>query len=147
MTTRSIDRIISRLEQLKLISRERRFDGNKGQLTNLFTIANVSPKKASPKPVDDPEINQVLEEFTKVTGLKIINVRKQRDYAKRLLKREGKSNILDAIAFLQYISEDRYAPRVTDLEKLYFKWNDLMLYAKKKKLVPRAETKVDLTNL
>lgn len=93
----------------------------------------------------NPDINEILETFTIKTGIKLTNIKRQRQFASILLRSESKDTILNGIAFVAYIMDDKYAPRVSDIEKLYYKWGELQLYGRKK--TTRETTKVDLTNL
>lgn len=93
----------------------------------------------------NPDINEILETFTIKTGIKLTNIKRQRQFASTLLKSESKERILSAIDFVAGIMDDKYAPRISDIEKLYYKWGELQLYGRKK--VPRETTKVDLTSL
>ena len=94
----------------------------------------------------NPDINEILETFTIKTGIKLTNIKRQRQFASTLLKSESKERILSAIDFVAGIMDDKYAPRVSDIEKLYYKWGELQLYGRKKQSV-RETTKVDLTSL
>jgi len=91
------------------------------------------------------DINEVLDTFTKLTGLKLINIKKQRWAASRLLKREGKERVIGMVQIVSLILGDKYAPRISDIEKLYYKWNDVEIYGRTK--VHKTTTKVDLTHL
>jgi len=93
----------------------------------------------------NPDINEVLETFTRLTGIKLTNIKRQRQFASMLLRTESKARILSAIEFVSGIMEDKYAPRVSDIEKLYYKWGELQLYGRKKTISQPA--RVDLTNL
>lgn len=79
----------------------------------------------------NPDINEIIEAFTRITGLRMTNITKQRRYAHLLLKRETKETIINGINFVASITGDRFAPRVSDIEKLYYKWSDLQLYGRK----------------
>jgi hypothetical protein len=93
------------------------------------------------------DINEVLEAFTKLTGLKLTNIKRQRQFASTLLRREAKADILSAIEFVAGTMDDKYAPRVADIEKLYYKWGELQLYGRKKRATYRETTLVDLSTL
>jgi hypothetical protein len=80
----------------------------------------------------NPDVNEVLETFTRLTNLKLINIKKQRWAATRLLKREGREKVLGMIQIVALIIGDKYAPRVSDIEKLYYKWNDIEIYGRTK---------------
>jgi len=95
----------------------------------------------------NPDISEVLDTFTKLTGLKLTNIKRQRRFASTLIKREGKDNVLTGIAFVASIMDDKYAPRIADIEKLYYKWGELQLYGRKKSASARETTLVDLSTL
>lgn len=104
-------------------------------------------KPTRQKSYGNPDINEILKSFTEVTGLRLVNVKRQRRFASTLLKVEPKSRILGAIQFIGATMTDRYAPRITDIEKLYYKWNDLEMYGRKKASTMINNKQVDLKDL
>jgi hypothetical protein len=104
-------------------------------------------KPTRQKSYGNPDINEILKSFTEVTGLRLVNVKRQRWAASTLLKVEPKSRILGAIQFIGATMSDRYAPRITDVEKLYWKWNELEIYGRKKASTMVNNKQVDLKDL
>lgn len=52
--------------------------------------------------------------------------------AKNLISKYGLDVVKQAIDIAAIAQEDQYGPKVSNMEKLFYKWNDLVLYARKK---------------
>lgn len=119
---------------------------NSTQLTQPITLSNDNVELVK-KPRGNPDSIEIVESFMSITGLRLSDMTKQRQYASRLLKREGKETVLGAIQVVAAIMDDKYAPRISDLAKLYYKWSDLQLYARKKAKPAGRVEQVDLNQL
>lgn len=124
---------------------------NSTQLTQPNSIskdigASSLTKPAEKKVYGNPEVNTVIESFSSLTGLRLTKIAEQRRYASLLIKAHGLENVLAGCAVVAATIEDQYAPRISDIKSMYYKFSDLQLYARKK--APK-ETKqpVDLDNL
>lgn len=95
----------------------------------------------------NPDINQVLDAFTEFTGLKLTNTKRQRMFATHLLRNHGLDAIIVMIQFIAFTMNDEFSPRIADLEKLHYKWNDVEIYKGKKLAKLRETARVDLSAL
>jgi hypothetical protein len=119
---------------------------NSTHITQPITIAKAivgTDKKTR----GNPDSIEVVETFMSITGLRLSDMTKQRQYASRLLKRESKEAVLQSIQVVAATMDDTYAPRISDIVKLYYKWADLQLYARKKFRPKVSKSVVDLGTL
>ena len=112
--------------------------------SNRKELMDNTPAKIS---YGNPDINEIIESFTKYTGLKLTNIKRQRMFATHLIRSHGKEATIGMIQIIALTLEDKYAPRIADLEKLYYKWNDVEIYGRKKVATSRETTLVDLNTL
>jgi len=104
--------------------------------TNKVTISKdigasslMKPKKQE---YGNPEVNKLLETFSSLTGLRLMKLTEQRRFGSLLIKANGLDNCLAACAVVGATMEDQYAPRISDIKELYYKFGQLQVYARKK---------------
>jgi len=73
------------------------------------------------------EVSEIIEAFTKFTGLKPTPVARQRQYANTLNKILG-DKTMDVVHYAISIQGEKYAPMVSSPKDLYYKVNDVMNY-------------------
>jgi hypothetical protein len=73
------------------------------------------------------EVNEVIEAFTKFTGLEPTPKTRQRQYANTLSKILG-DKTMDVVHYAISIQGEKYAPMVSSPKDLYYKVNDVMNY-------------------
>lgn len=78
----------------------------------------------------NPEVNQVIEQFTDLIG-KQSRVKMQRRAAYTLVHRHGVEQTLEAIKYYDLNRDDRYCPSITSLEQLRDKWIQLENHARR----------------
>lgn len=76
------------------------------------------------------EVNEVIEAFTKFTGLEPTPKTKQRQYANTLNKILG-DKTMEVVHYAISIQGEKYAPMVSSPKDLYYKVNDVMNYSKR----------------
>ena len=95
----------------------------------------------------NPEVNQLLETFTSLTGLRLTKLTEQRRYGSLLIKAHGLENVLAGCAVVAATIEDQYAPRISDLKEMYYKFGQLQVYARKKQGEAKKGQVQDLSEL
>lgn len=124
---------------------------NSTQLTQSNTISKdigasslVKPQKQE---YGNPDINKLIETFSSLTGLRLMKMTEQRRYGSLLIKANGLDNCLAACAVVAASLEDQYAPRISDLKELYYKFGQLQVYARKKQGEQKKGQVQDLSEL
>jgi len=73
------------------------------------------------------EVSEIIEAFTKFTGLKPTPVARQRQYANTLNKILG-DKTMDVVHYAISIQGEKYAPQITSPKDLYYKHLKVMAY-------------------
>lgn len=115
-------------------------------VTNVTTVPESEILKPIKKIYGNPDVNEIIETFEKEMDMKLTEVTKQRKFAKLLLNRGDLIVIKQGILAAAACQADQYAPQITSIEKLYYKWNDLLAYYRKRQK-KQAEPNVDLGDL
>lgn len=80
------------------------------------------------------EVNKVMDKLYNYLEVKPVRIPKQRFAAYNLIRRHGLDNTLKLIEAYQYLQQsDIYTVKVTSMEDLWNKQNDILLQIKKKK--------------
>lgn len=80
-----------------------------------------------------PSINLLFDNWLELMGYPItVKKTENRRFAELLLKREGLERVREYIALASVARSDQYAPRVTSLVDLYYKWDRLTDWAMRK---------------
>lgn len=80
-----------------------------------------------------PEINRLFDEWELTMGYPItVKKTENRRFAHMLLKREDEQRVREYIALASVARSDQYAPRITSLIDLYYKWDRLTDWAMRK---------------
>lgn len=118
--------------------------------TDKVSISNDIPAsslmKQPKKEYGNPDVNKLIETFTSLTGLRLTKLAEQRRYGSLLIKAHGLENVLAGCAVVAATIEDQYAPRISDIKTMYYKFGDLQLYARKNQ-PKQAKGPVDLDDL
>lgn len=104
----------------------------------------MQPKKQE---YGNPDVNKLVETFSSLTGLRLMKMTEQRRYGSLLIKANGLDNCLAACAVVAATIEDQYAPRISDLKELYYKFGQLQVYARKKQGESKKGQVQDLSEL
>lgn len=119
--------------------------------SNKLTISNdigaSSLMKPEKKEYGNPEVNKLIETFSSLTGLRLMKMTEQRRYGSLLIKANGIDNCLAACAVVGATMEDQYAPRISDIKELYYKFGQLQVYARKKQGESKKGQVKDLSEL
>lgn len=119
--------------------------------TDKVSISKDIPASSLMKPekkeYGNPEVNKLIETFTSVTGLRLVKLAEQRRFASLLIKANGIENCLVACGVVAATIEDQYAPRISDIKELYYKWGNLQVYARKKNKAPKETGPIDLDGM
>ena len=105
---------------------------NTDKVTISKDIGASSLMKPKKQTYGNVEVNQLIETFTSLTGLRLTKLTEQRRYASLLIKANGLPDCLGACAAVAASIEDQYAPRISDIKELYYKFGQLQVYARKK---------------
>jgi len=104
-------------------------DNNNTSNNNINTITNVIEAKPS---YGNENINQLMSDLYDGIGLKPVKAQQQRNFANHLLKRFGFENARKLIKLaLELQNTDNYAYRVTSMQDLWYKQNQILVSAKK----------------
>lgn len=95
----------------------------------------------------NPEVTQLIETFTSLTGLRLTKMTEQRRFGSLLIKAHGIENCLAACAVVAATIEDQYAPRISDIKEMYYKFGQLQVYARKKQGEAKKGQVQDLSEL
>lgn len=80
-----------------------------------------------------PTINALFEHWEQVMGYPItVKKTENRRFANLLINREGLERVKQYIYASAYARSDQYAPRITSLTDLYYKWDKLTDWGKRK---------------
>lgn len=80
-----------------------------------------------------PSINTLLDYWAQTMGYPItVKKVENRRFANTLIKREGLERVQEYVALALVARSDQYAPRVTSLVDLYYKWDKLTDWAMRK---------------
>lgn len=106
-------------------------DTNNTSINNTInTITNVIGTDVQKRGNED--INTVMDDLYKSIGLKPIKVRQQRIAASNLIKRHGLENTRKLIKIAIQLQEtDAYASRITSMQDLWNKQNNILIAVKK----------------
>lgn len=119
--------------------------------TNKVTISNDIGASSLMKPqkteYGNPEVNKLIETFVSLTGLRLMKMTEQRRFASLLIKANGLDDCVGACAVVAASMEDQYAPRISDLKELYYKFGQLQVYARKKQGEQKKGQVQDLSEL
>lgn len=95
------------------------------------SITNVIEPPA-PKQYGDPTINQVIDEWKRVTGLGIhTRVQMNRNAVKRMVNQHKLENVIGAISVVAEMNRKQYTTSIPDLETMAQKWNAIRIYYEK----------------
>lgn len=112
----------------------------------IVAIATTVPEEKEVKQTyGNPDINEIISTFEKEMDMKLTGLVKERRYAKSLLAKGDLATIKQGILAAAACQTDQYAPQITSIETLFYKWNNLLLYYRKKS--KPVETNIDLGDL
>lgn len=119
--------------------------------TNKVSISKDIPAsslmKQPKQEYGNPDVNKLIETFTSLTGLRLMKMTEQRRFASLLIKANGIDNCVAACAVVAASIEDQYAPRISDIKELYYKFGQLQVYARKKQGESKKGQVQDLSEL
>lgn len=73
-----------------------------------------------------PSINELFDYWEQIMGYPItVKKTENRRFANLLIKREGLERAKQYVLASSYARSDQYAPRITSLTDLYYKWDKL----------------------
>ncbi len=98
------------------------------EIKQSLEIEQVPVKRKS---FGNSDVNEVLTYFESRMALNPKS-RWARARAKNLVDKYGLTTVKQAIDIASYAQSDPYGPNISNVEKLFYKWNDLVMYARKK---------------
>lgn len=82
--------------------------------------------------VSTKEIDHLMDTWEAVVGFKLkTNVKKNREYAGKLIKENSITDIEKMIQGVNLAADDQYAPRIANFVQLYRKWDDLKIWGRR----------------
>ena len=93
----------------------------KDEIEKMSIVTNVTKAEPKLEEFGDPEINWVLSEFERIKGYKSRGKR-DRFMAKHLINNYTRENLTTMII---YSVKDRFSPRISNVEDLWYKQNQL----------------------
>lgn len=93
----------------------------KDEKEKMSIVTNVTKAEPKLEEFGDPEINWVLSEFERIKGYKSRGL-KDRFMAKHLINNYTRENLTTMII---YSVKDRFSPRISNVEDLWYKQNQL----------------------
>lgn len=88
--------------------------------------SDVQPPEDNQESYGRADINKVFEEWNTWMGYPITaKVAQNRNFAHNLIRREGLQRVLEYIVVASSARSDQFAPRITSIIDLYYKWDRL----------------------
>jgi hypothetical protein len=107
-------------------------ENSKGNNTSINNTSNTITKVIGVTTYGNVDINTVMDDLYGGIGLKPIKVKQQRIAASNLIKRHGLENTRKLIKIALELQEtDTYASRITSMQDLWNKQNNILISIKK----------------
>lgn len=101
-------------------------------ITPTQVLAGRSGKPVRPEPVDKKIIDSMLDLWEKEIGYRVGNESGNRKAIASMIRQYGEDGLIRVISGVRLALDDQYAPRISDFVSLKRKYNDLIVWGRKR---------------